>query len=76
MTTNACVLRKEERNSLISIPGGFLGYLALCKNLRQNIDAIDEKAIKKQSDLPFVSSIIEESTPQGAIHIHWSFLKY
>ena len=74
---NACILKRRfSRDSETSIPGGFFGYFALCKQFEQEKTEIEELDTVSKNNLPIVSSITQKLTPQAAVMMHWSFLKY
>ena len=75
MRQNACIL-KRELSKEAKLPASLYGYLALCKDLKHKKPKIDEKAVVVLGNLPFVSKMIEESSPGGVRHACWSFLKY
>ena len=69
------IVRAKEHKELL-FPARIFAYLAMCVNLKQNVEKTMEKAVVCTSNLPFVSKITSRFTPQGAVHVHWSFLKY
>ena len=75
MRQNTCILRRE-RSKEAKLPAPLYGYLALCKDLKHKKFEIDEKAVVVLGNLPFVSKMIEKSSPEGVRHACWSFLKY
>ena len=72
---NECMLRTQNYRKPM-FPGRVFAYLALCERLKHNIGKTIEKSAINSSNLPFVSKITDEYTPQAAVHVHWSFLKY
>lgn len=72
---NPCIL-KQQKNEALSFPAPVFGYLAMCENLRQKIKKVSENAITQTNNLPFVSPITTKFSPQSAVYIHWSYLKY
>ncbi len=71
---NACVLRKE-RYKEAKLPARVYGYLALCADLKEKVSKIDRNAVVL-GDLPFVSEMLKNSSPEGVRHAYWAFLKY
>ena len=72
---NACVIRRESFNE-IRFPAQIYGYLALCQEQKHKKVEIDKNAIAVSGTLPFVSEMVQKSSPEGVRHAYWSFLKY
>ena len=75
MTYNACILRRERFRG-ISFPAPVYGYLSLCKDLKHKKAEIDKNAVVVPGNLPFVSKMLEKSSPEGVRHACWGFLRY
>lgn len=73
---NLCVLKKQKKRMELSFPARIFGYLALCESLKQKIKQVSQDALVQTNKLPFVSGITTRFSPQAAVYIHWSYLKY
>ena len=75
MDRNACILRKEKFKK-VELPGKLYGYLALCQDLKHKKIETNKKEVVVLGNLPFVSEMTKEASPEGIRHAYWSFLKY
>lgn len=71
---NPCYKRQQEE--AIVFPAKVFGYLAMCENVKRKVQEVVEESEVVFGDLPFVSSMTNQFSPQAAVHMHWSFLKY
>ncbi len=74
MNTHSYMVKRQERRT-ISFPANILKYLALNETYKQDLKE-NTTVTKKTNDLPFISSITSQFTPQGVIHARLSFLQY
>ena len=67
---------KKQKEEAIVFPARVFGYLAMCENVKRKVQEVVQEAEVVYGDLPFVSSMTNRFSPQAAVHMHWSFLKY
>lgn len=65
-----------RRDESMIFPAKVFAYLAQCENVKRNVNRVIRESEVIIGDLPFVSSLTNQFSPQAAVHAHWSFLKY
>lgn len=71
---NLNIVVRKTGPSGISFPAGIFAYFSMCERLRNKNESKLE--LDCPNNLPHVSSITNQFTPQEVIHAQFSFLKY